>query len=187
MRAITIDMVGSALKKPAQTRVRNPSPKPAAKRAANPTKMPGKSKTDIEAVKEYVKYFGLKISPKPGSEPIIGTKNADWYKVFDSWKQAREFFHRARTDHWDFGHAYPWDVKKNPAPKRATGAPNMPGYGHKKKAPLTHRKGAWTVERDGPAGFGWMADFSDKAEAIEYAHKAADQSGVAVRVVATKR
>lgn len=119
MRAITIDMVGSALKKPAQTRVRNPSPKPAAKRAANPTKMPGNSKTDIEAVKEYVKYFGLKISPKPGSEPIIGTKNAEWYKVFDSWKQAREFFHRARTDHWDFGRAYPWDVKKNPAPKRA--------------------------------------------------------------------
>jgi hypothetical protein len=113
MRAITIDMVGSALKKPAQTRVRNPAPK---SRAANPTKMPGKSKTDIEAVKEYVKFFGLKISPKPGLEPIIGTKNAEWYKVFDSWKQAREFFHRARTDHWDFGHAYPWEsVKKNPA------------------------------------------------------------------------
>jgi hypothetical protein len=114
MRAITIDMVGSALKKLVQTRVRNP------------TKMPGKSKTDIEAVKEYVKYFGLKISPKPGSEPIIGTKSADWYKVFDSWKQAREFFHRARTDRWDFGQSYPWDfgqsyprdaTKKNPLPK----------------------------------------------------------------------
>ena len=33
MRAITIDMVGSALKKPAQTRVRNPAPKRTRKNA----------------------------------------------------------------------------------------------------------------------------------------------------------
>jgi hypothetical protein len=68
--------------------------------------MSAKKLTDRDFVKAFARYHGLKISPNPGDEPLIG--KGDWFQVFDSWALARSFFSDASIAHVDHSVPYPW-------------------------------------------------------------------------------
>jgi hypothetical protein len=79
-------------------------------------------KTDRQKTMEFVKHFGLKVAPKPGTSPLIGAPWGEWFKVFDTWREAAEFFDAARWAHHDHGTPYPWGQAPNPAPRKKTPA-----------------------------------------------------------------
>lgn len=132
----------------------------------------------------------MTISPKPGSTPLIGKD--EWFKVFDSWDDARRFFQRAKWAHIDEGVTYPWDTRgeeyrlgkmtrdpetgvvkqheANPSKRKPARRPN-PKPARKMAAPAM----PWRVV---PAnGTGAIGQTRTQAEAVKIAHLFANHYG----------
>jgi len=57
----------------------------------------------------FAREEGLTISPKPGNTPLIGKD--EWFKVFDSWQDALQFFVESKWNHVDKGEPWPWNTR----------------------------------------------------------------------------
>lgn len=85
-------------------------------RGTNPTaSKSAKIKADV---RRFAKEHGIAISPNAGESPLMG--KGDWFKVFDSWLQAHDYFTGWKWKHVDHGLPFPWDDRKSNPARTAT-------------------------------------------------------------------
>lgn len=149
---------------------------------------PSKTKAQtIADVRRFCREHGLTISPKAGNEPLIG--KGDWLKVFDSWADAYDYFQGWKYKKIDHNLPYPWDAKKNPAKKPASGRRvALVAMNPARKKTVPYRNEAKANKKDDPAWIGYAvhrvgskssayAILQSKSDAVEYARKMADLKG----------
>lgn len=193
MRAITIDMVGSALKKPAQTRVRNPVA----------PKMAGQFDVFVSASQKWkTRFFAVNTNPwseKHGFPFELESKSTGGNPGIKFMKTRADVC----VDENEYGKPIVerWKIKdlifypsKNPAPKpRPKTRPVVPptvGVNPAKKLSRTLYNGVapmrYVVEKASTATAKWspLASFGGKADAVEWAKDYAKQNRtILVRVI----
>lgn len=158
-------------------------------------KNPGVSKSaKIKAdVRRFAKDHGISISPKAGESPLMG--KGEWFRVFDSWLQAYDYFTGWKWKHVDHGLPFPWDERKSNPARTATlvarkGAAKNPGS-RNLAAPRKKPRENWprfvVEEKEGVGPWMPRASFRILEDAEKLArdiHRAAPS--IAVRVLDTK-
>lgn len=134
-------------------------------RRGNPTaSKSAKIKADV---RRFAKEHGIAISPNAGESPLMG--KGDWFKVFDSWLQAHDYFTGWKWKHADHGLPFPWDERKGNPARTATLVARKPAAKNpaRKRQSLSKTEYEVQYSRDGSSWEKWTSVlYEDMATAI---------------------